>query len=47
LAAMAPSPPKASARGPVQLRLDIIESGQDWRIESLSWRYLDYRPTLR
>jgi hypothetical protein len=33
--------------GRVYLRLDVIDSNQDWRIESLSWRYLDYNPTLR
>jgi hypothetical protein len=34
------------AVGPVQLRLDIIQSDQDWQIESLSWRYPSY-PSAR
>jgi hypothetical protein len=33
--------------GPVQLRLDIIQSDQDWQIETLSWHYPNYPSASR
>ncbi len=35
------------AAGRVQLRLDIIQSNQDWQIEILSWHYSTDRSTSR
>jgi hypothetical protein len=33
--------------GPIQLRLDIIQSDEDWRIETLEWHYLNRPPASR
>jgi hypothetical protein len=35
------------AAGPIQLRLDIVQSDQDWQIETLEWHYLNRPPTSR
>jgi hypothetical protein len=33
--------------GPIQLRLDVVQSNEDWRVETLEWHYLNRLPAAR